>query len=137
CWNNIMFEVDSENVYQGWSTSTETKHTLTAAGSEVGILNYREIFDWVIFNEAEDDRSLINNSYWYANPTASNLNSSSAGISFLYSTNNTSSKINDSSYFLAAFSVPILRDSYTFQLTGLPSFSSNIHPTGRWSWQFP
>jgi hypothetical protein len=45
CWNNIMFETDAA-LGNDWPATTMTSHTLTA-NSGVGIVHYREIFNWI------------------------------------------------------------------------------------------
>ena len=109
-----------------------------ATGSTlIGMLTYREAFDWYAFAEATDNHAGLGSVY--LKDISASLTNAVTGTKFLYSASNSLG----SAFFQAAFQTAGNSDANNFALHKLPipfvlnATPAKAHPVGKWVWQFP
>jgi hypothetical protein len=140
CWNHLMFDTTAADGNH-FSAAYISKHTLTVAADSTkrGILNYREVYDWLAFSVTVDTHTSLTAGTWAAIPKTTVLRSQYDNSKFLYSSTNALG----GSFFAVGFNigkVSIANDSMSYKTalpTLYPSANTFTHPPGKWYWQFP
>lgn len=144
CWNNYVYASDKQGQVLNIAIADKSGrgHTLTVVddNTKVGLINYKEEFDWISFYETN---LVPTGTPWYAGVNAALLTTNTnADSRFLYTSDTT--KQLAGSYFLAAFKEKNFDSGNAKYLTeniGWPYIFNTApaqkHPPGYFVWQFP